>query len=95
MTIYMYTAQESEVHNRLTDGNTRAGKSRDTVPCTMYLVHDVLKLHDGDPDEPVVPAEAVVFHPDVQLVGRHLVLVADDAEHSSVSYLKSFRCSDC
>ena len=47
---------------------------------TPHLVHDVLELHDGHADEPVLSPEAVVLDPDVQLVGRDLVLVPDNAE---------------
>ncbi len=54
-----------------------------------YLVHDVLELHYGDADEPVVPAEAVVLHPDVELIGRHLVLVSDDAKLANNLMLQS------
>ena len=43
------------------------------------LVHDISELHHADPDQPVVPAEAVVLHGDVELVGGHLLLVADNA----------------
>ena len=44
------------------------------------LVHDVFQLHHRDTDELIVATKAVILHPDVQLVGRHLLLVADDAE---------------
>ena len=43
-----------------------------------YLVHDVFKLHDRDANELIVSIEAVVFHPDVQFIGRHLFLVANN-----------------
>ena len=43
-----------------------------------YLVHDVFKLHDRDANELIVSTEAVVFHPDVQFIGRHLFLVANN-----------------
>ncbi len=47
-----------------------------------YLIHDVLELHNGDANEPVVSTEAVVLHPDVKFIGRHLVLVSDDAKRA-------------
>ncbi len=42
-----------------------------------YLVLDVLELHDGDSDEPIVAAEAIVLDGDVQLVRADAVFVAD------------------
>ena len=48
------------------------------------LVHDILELHDGDTDETVLPAEAVILHADVQLVRRDLVLVSDYTEQKKV-----------
>ena len=44
-----------------------------------HLVHDISELHHTDSDQSVVPAEAVVLHSDVELVGCHLLLVADNA----------------
>ena len=44
------------------------------------LVHDISELHHTDSYQSVVPAEAVVLHGDVELVGRHLLLVTDNAE---------------
>jgi len=45
---------------------------------TRTLVHDVFKLHDRDANELIVSTEAVVFHPDVQFISRHLFLVANN-----------------
>ena len=50
------------------------------VTIVEHLVHDVFELHHGDADKLVVATEAVVLDADVQLVGGHLLLVADDAE---------------
>jgi hypothetical protein len=44
-----------------------------------YLVLNVLELHDGHPDEPVVAEGAVVLDGDVELVEGEGVFVADDA----------------
>ena len=43
-----------------------------------YLVHDVFKLHDRDSNELIVATEAVIFHPDVQFIRGHLLLVANN-----------------
>ena len=43
-----------------------------------YLVHDVFKLHDRDANELIVATEAVIFHPDVQFIRGHLLLVANN-----------------
>ena len=52
------------------------------------LIHDILELHHGDTDQPVLPAEAVVLHADMELVGRQLVFVSDYTEqrHSWFMY---------
>ena len=50
------------------------------VTIVEHLVHDVFELHHGDADKLIVATEAVVLDADVQLVGGHLLLVADDAE---------------
>ena len=47
---------------------------------TLYLVHDILELHHGDTYQPVFPAEAVVLHSDMELVGGQLILVTDYAK---------------
>ena len=52
----------------------------DRLKYFQYLVHDISELHHADPDQTVIPAEAVVLHSDVELVGRHLLLVTDNAE---------------
>ena len=44
-----------------------------------HLVQDVSQLHHAHSDQPVVTAEAVILHGYVELVGRHLLLVADNA----------------
>jgi hypothetical protein len=64
-----------------TCGSCGSGSGSPTL-VARYLVHDVLELHNGNANEPVVPAEAVVLHPDVELIGRHLVLVSDDAKRA-------------
>ena len=51
----------------------------DRLKYFQYLVHDISELHHTDSDQSVVPAEAVVLHSDVELVGRHLLLVTDNA----------------
>ena len=44
-----------------------------------HLVQDVSQLHHAHSDQSVVTAEAVVLHGYVELVGRHLLLVTDNA----------------
>ena len=58
----------------------------------LYLVHDVFELHDRHPDQLVVPAEAVVLHPDVKLVRQHLLFVPDDAEIIYFEFSIVLRC---
>ena len=36
----------------------------------IYLIHDILELHDGDPYEPVFPTKAVILDTNMELVGR-------------------------
>ena len=51
-----------------------------------HLVHDISELHHADSDQSVVSAEAVVLHSDVELVGGHLLLVADNAGGEKKSF---------
>ena len=53
---------------------------------TLYLVHDILELHHGDPYQPVLPAEAVVLHSDMELVGGQLILVTDYAKQEIILF---------
>ena len=58
------------------------------VTIVEHLVHDVFELHHGDADKLVVATEAVVLDADVQLVGGHLLLVADDARGAGDGQVK-------
>ena len=58
----------------------------------LYLVHDVFELHDRHPDQLVVPAEAVVLHPDVKFIRQHLLFVPDDAERIDTEFSIVLRC---
>ena len=57
----------------------------DRLKYFQYLVHDISELHHTDSDQSVVPAKAVVLDSDVQLVGGHLLLVADNAGGAKTS----------
>ena len=62
--------------------SARTLRRKNVIFCLLLfsnLVHDVFQLHHRDTDELIVATKAVILHPDVQLVGRHLLLVADDA----------------
>ena len=66
----------------------------DRLKYFQYLVHDISELHHTDSDQSVVPAEAVVLHSDVKLVGGHLLLVADNAGQEE-GFSEQTKLGDC
>ena len=59
-----------------------------------HLVQDVSQLHHAHSDKSVVTAEAVILHGYVELVGRHLLLVADNAGQEE-GFSEQTKLGDC